>query len=141
MTPDGYTTSSSTLLLTIDIPKSCWMSSNRMPTNPKQKARYVRDIQDITRDAAVRQHFPAITGPVHVDWTVCYPKGSAGDSSNAQPTTKAALDAIVHAGYLEDDGPKYVVAETFRRGVNLKDPGVHRIVALFIPQNVPWVVE
>ena len=83
-----------------------------------------------------------LAGQYLVDWTVRYPKGvrrDKGDPANAHPTTKALLDGLVRAEVLEDDGPLFVVAETFRRGPNLTVPRLHQIRLVLTPQDIPWI--
>ena len=126
--------------LTISIPRALWLTSNRANSNRGYRARIVRDLQDLAIVAA-RGHRP-IVGTVSVIWTVRYPKGvrtDKGEASNAQPSTKALLDGIVRAGLIEDDGPKWVVSETFQRGPNLDRPGDHEItLRLFSPDITPF---
>ena len=129
-------------VLTFTIPPSLWLTSNRPATNRGYRARQVRDLQDIAVMIARSQNARPIVGPVLVDWTVRYPKGvrtDKGEASNAQPSTKALLDGIVRAGLIEDDGPKWVVSETFQRGPNLDRPGDHEItLRLFSPDITPF---
>lgn len=126
--------------LTVTIPKPLWLTSNRNIPNRGYRARIVRDLQALAA-AVARRHDP-ITGAVAAIWTVRYPKGvrtDKGEASNAQPTTKALLDGIVRAGLIEDDGPKWVVSETFQRGPNLERPSDHEItLRLFSPDAIPF---
>ena len=126
--------------LTVSIPKALWLTSNRNIPNRGHRARIVRDLQALAAVAA-RGHDP-IEGTVAAIWTVRYPKGvrtDKGEASNAQPTTKALLDGIVRAGLIEDDGPKWVVSETFQRGPNLDRPGDHEItLRLHSPDAIPF---
>lgn len=121
------------------IPKACWLTSNRQTDNRGYKQRLVNDLQQIAYLAA-RNRSP-IKGRVAAHWTVRYPKGvrkDKGEASNAQPTTKALLDGLVKAGLLEDDGPAWVIAETFTRGPNLDRASDHEIQLVLMPQEVPW---
>jgi hypothetical protein len=123
------------------IPPNLWLTSNRHTVNRGHKAAIVGGIQRLAAAAAKQQGLAPITGLVHVHWEVRYPKGvrlDKGEASNAQPTTKALLDGIVRAGFLADDGPKYVVAETFRRGPNLTERGIHVIRLVLTPQAIPF---
>jgi hypothetical protein len=125
--------------LTFVIPKPLWMTSNRLIQNRGYKQRIVGDLQDIAR-AAARDTEP-IAGQVYAHWIVRYPKGvrvDKGEASNAQPTTKALLDGLVNAGVLEDDGPKWVLAETFARGPNLDRSSDHEIQLVLTSQHVPF---
>ena len=129
------------MTLTFTIPPSLWLTSNRQTTNRGHRARQVRDLQDIAALIARTQGAKPIEGQVAVDWEVRYPKGvrkDKGEASNAQPTTKALLDGLVRAGVLEDDGPAWVVAETFRRGPNLTVASLHEIRLVLTPQAVPF---
>ena len=130
------------MTLTFTIPPSLWLTSNRAPHNRGHRARQVADLQAIAALIAREQGAQPIVGPVAADWTVRYPKGvrtDKGEASNAQPSTKALLDGIVRAGLIEDDGPKWVVSETFQRGPNLDRPGDHEItLRLFSPDITPF---
>ena len=131
----------STVTLTFTIPPTLWLTANRAPHNRGHRARQVRDLQDIAVMIARAQRAKPITGPVAVDWTVRYPKGvrtDKGEASNAQPTTKALLDGLVRAGLLEDDGPRWVVSETYRRGPNLTERSLHTVTVVLTPQEVPF---
>jgi hypothetical protein len=121
------------------IPRELWLSSNRPILNRGYRQRIVGALQLLAR-AAVARHEP-IEGRVAAHWTVRYPKGvrrDKGDAANAQPTTKALLDGCVKAGLLEDDGPAWIVSETFQRGPNLDRAGDHEIRLVLVPQEVPW---
>ncbi len=129
--------------LTFTIPRDLWLTSNRHSTNRQYRARQVRDLHSIAIVTAQHARILGINGPVAVDWTVAYPKGvrhDKGEASNAQPTTKALLDGLVQVGLIEDDGPKYVVAETFRRGPNLTRPHDHEVRLVLTAQTIPWEV-
>lgn len=120
--------------LTFTIPKALWLTSNRNISNRGYRQRIVGDLQQIAAIAA-RGHAP-IAGVVVATWTVAYPKGvrlDKGEASNAQPTTKALLDGIVKAGLIEDDGPKWVLSETFQRGPNLDRPSDHEVTLALTP--------
>ncbi len=127
--------------LTFTIPKKFWLTSNRQVPNHGFRRSIVTGIHDlVTRKLAEVDPEP-IAGPVHAHWTIRYPKGvrkDKGDAANSHPTTKAALDACVTYGLLEDDGPQHVVAETFRRGPNLVEQGLHEVELVLTPQEVPW---
>src|SRR5687768_1651785 len=108
--------------LTFTIPPESWLTSNRHGIHRGQRARIVRELHAVAQITAISARMKPIVGPVAVDWTVCYPKGVSwvhGDAANAQPTTKALLDALVPR-WLEGDGPRVVIAERFQRGPNLK---------------------
>ncbi len=122
--------------LTFTIPPSLWLTSNRAPNNRGHRARQVGDLQAIAALIAREQNARPIVGPVTADWTIRYPKGvarSKGDAANSQPTTKALLDGLVRAGVLEEDGPLHIVSETFRRGLNLCESRIHRVVLTLTP--------
>lgn len=106
--------------LTFTIPKALWLTSNRHIANRGYRQRIVTDLQLIA--ALEGRPHPPIEGRVSAHWTVRYPKGvrlDKGEASNAQPTTKALLDGLVHIALIEDDGPAWIVSETFERGPNL----------------------
>lgn len=124
--------------LTVTIPRALWLTSNRQIGNRGYRARLVSDLQGLAILAA-RGHDP-IEGTVAALWTVRYPRGvrtDKGEASNAQPTTKALLDGIVRAGLIEDDGPAWVVSETFQRGPNLDRPRGHEITLRLYPPDPP----
>jgi hypothetical protein len=129
------------MIVTFPIPANLWLTSNRHTVNRGHRARIVANLHELASECALEQNLGTLTGRVYVDWEIRYPKGvrtDKGDASNAQPTTKALLDGIVHAGHLVDDGPKYVVSETFRRGPNLAHRGIHEVRLTFASQEVPW---
>lgn len=114
--------------LTFTIPKKLWLTSNRHIANRGYRQRIVTDLQVLA--ALVGRPHPPIDGCVSAHWTVRYPKGvrvDKGEASNAQPTTKALLDGLVKIALIEDDGPKWIVSETFTRGPNLERPSDHEI--------------
>lgn len=122
------------------IPKALWLTSNRQIANRGYRQRIVSDLHWIAATAAKGRE--PIVGQVAAFWTVRYPRGvraDKGEASNSQPTTKALLDGIVRAGLIEDDGPKWIVSETFARGPNLDRPSDHEIRLLLISQDIPWL--
>lgn len=117
-------------ILDIYLAPAHWMTANRSISNHGQKARIVRQIHEKVQDVARITDLQPAQGRVAVTWTVHYPKGvrtDKGDPTNAHPTCKAILDALVPE-WLEDDGPRFVVSETYKRGPNLDEPRWHRIV-------------
>lgn len=129
-----------TSTLTFTIPKALWLTANRPAQNMGFRSAKVRQLHDLARETATAATLWPIDGQVHVSWTVRYPKGvrhDKGEASNAQPTTKALLDGLV-PHWLPDDGPRFVVAETFRRGPNLDRPSDHEIELVLTPQEVPF---
>lgn len=126
---------------TFPIPANLWLSANRHSVNRGHRARIVADLHELANWCAFEQNLGTFTDQVYIDWEIRYPKGvrtDKGDASNAQPTTKALLDGLVTAGHLLDDGPKYVVAETFRRGPNLDHRGIHEVRLTITSQEVPF---
>jgi len=116
--------------LTIDLTPALWLSANRPIKNFGQKARIVRAIHELVIDCAKDQHLAPVTGRYIASWVIHYPKGVGwvhGDASNAHPTCKAALDALV-PDWLPGDGPRFIAEERYRRGVNLTEPRWHRVV-------------
>lgn len=123
--------------VTFTIPKPLWLSANRPATNFGYRARIVRDLHDLAVLSARRDKLRGVVGKVAADWTVRYPKGTRedkGEASNAQPTCKALLDGLVPI-WLEDDGPAFVVSETYRRGPNLDRPNDHEVLLTLTPQE------
>jgi len=125
------------MTLAVTIPRELWMSANRPIANRGMKARKVRSIQALTRAAARTQRLEPVSGAVVAVWTVRYPKGvrmDKGEATNALPVTKAMMDALVPE-WLEDDGPKFVVEERFRRGPNLPVPAIHCVSLELTPRS------
>lgn len=116
--------------VTVVIPKRLWLTSNRHGIHRGHRAAIVRELHDEMLKAAYRAGLAKHgSGPVAAHWTIRYPKGVSwlhGDASNAQPTTKACLDALV-PHWLDEDGPLIVTAETFTRGPNLDRASDHEI--------------
>lgn len=127
-------------MLTVTIPPTLWMSANRPIANHGHKARIVRDIHALVQVEAIRQKLEPVVGKVSVDWFIAYPKGTRrdkGEASNAQPTCKAYLDALVPR-WLADDGPAFVVSERYTRDPNLDVPRDHRVRLVLTAQEVPF---
>lgn len=124
--------------LTFTVPPESWLTSNRHGIHRGQRARIVRELHQLVAAAATVARLRPVTGPVAAEWEIRYPKGVSwlhGDAANAQPTTKAALDALVPR-WLPGDGPRHVVAETFRRGPNLDVARLHEVRLTLTPQEV-----
>ena len=126
------------------IPNALWLTSNRQIANRGYRQRIVSDLHQLAAAEVRRidEHGIGIPGQVSAFWTVRYPKGvraDKGEASNSQPTTKALLDGIVRAGLIEDDGPKWIVSETFARGPNLDRASDHEIRLLLVSQDIPWL--
>lgn len=127
--------------LTFTIPPNLWLTANRHTVNRGHRKAQVDGLHALAILTARQARVEPITGPVAAHWTIRYPKGvrrDKGDATNAQPTTKACLDALVKIGILEDDGPLHVVAETFQRGPNLAVARMHEVRLVLTPQAVPW---
>lgn len=60
------------------------------------------------RDAATAATLPALTGPVTIDALGVYPGLVAPDPDGLALCVKAAIDGLVEAGVLVDDGPSIV---------------------------------
>lgn len=124
--------------VTVVIPKRCWLTSNRHGIHRGHRAAIVRELHDEMTKAAHHAGLERFGDtPVAAEWTVRYPKGVSwihGDAANSQPTTKSCLDALVPR-WISGDGPRHVVAETFRRGPNLDRPGDHEIALVLTPQE------
>jgi hypothetical protein len=116
--------------LTLTLPPEVWMTSNRPVRSHAHRARMVREIHARTALAAGEAGLHRLDGPVHVMWSIRYPKGTGwlhGDAANAHPTAKAILDGLVLVGVLPGDGPRFVRYETFARGENLIYPRLHDV--------------
>lgn len=125
--------------LTFTVPPELWLTSNRHGIHRGQRARIVRDLHALVAAAATVSRLKPVSGPVRATWTIRYPKGVSwlhGDAANAQPTTKACLDALVPR-WLPGDGPLHVVAETFTRGPNLDVARLHEVQLTLTPQERP----
>ena len=117
--------------LTVEIPRSYWLTANRTITNHGHRRAIITALHDITTLSARAQRLPAIATPCAVTWTIHYPKGTGNaDPVNSHPSTKACLDAIVAGKWLAADDSRHVIRETFQRGPNLPGKG-HLVVATF----------
>lgn len=118
--------------LTLTIPRNLWMSSNRPITNHGQRTSIKDGLHALAAREAEARRLTARDRPVMTVWTIRYPKGTGwvhGDAANAHPTCKAILDGLTAKGYLVGDGPRHVIAETYRRGPNLdQGDGLHAVV-------------
>ena len=123
--------------IVFQIPRGMWMSANRRITHHAQRARIVRDLHALAACTACRAGAGALPEPCLITWQIAYPKGTGvkADPPNAAPTTKALLDGLVSAGRLSDDNPTVVTAQTFTRGPNTEQRGLHRITATITD---PW---
>jgi hypothetical protein len=116
--------------LTVDLTSSLWLTANRTIVHHGHRNAVIQRIHALVQDVARATNLPATQGRVAVTWTIHYPKGvrtDKGDPTNAHPTCKAILDALVPQ-WLEDDGPRFVISETYKRGLNLDERGWHRVV-------------
>lgn len=118
------------MTLTIDLTPRLWLTSNRPIANHGQRGRIIRAIHELVADAARDQNLQPVEGWFIADWTIHYPKGVGwvhGDASNAHPTCKAILDALV-PDWLPGDGPRHIKRTSYERGENLSEPHWHRVV-------------
>ena len=123
--------------LTVDVPPALWLSSNRPLRIHAQKARIVRALHVLGHAAAVQAGLTRLPGPLVACWTIQYPKGvrtDKGDAANAHPTCKALLDALVPT-WLDDDGPRIIPEERYRRGPNLAVPHIHRVTLNLVEET------
>lgn len=117
-----------TRTLSVSVPRDYWLTANRTVVNHAYRRRLITAIHDITAAAARAQSLDAAPGKVVADWTIHYPKGvGEADPTNAHPTCKAILDALVPR-YVIKDSSTVVVEERYRRGPNLTQPGRHVVV-------------
>jgi hypothetical protein len=123
--------------IVFQVPGNLWMSANRQVAHHAQRARIVRDLHALAALAARRAGIGAVGEPCSILWEIAYPKGTGvkADPPNAAPTTKALLDGLVGAGYLSDDNPDVIVAQTFIRGPNTGVRGLHRIAVSIIDEE------
>jgi len=123
--------------LTVHLQPAAWLTANRQIPNHGHRRRIIHAIHEATAWAAVTQKLPRTDAKVVAEWTVRYPKGvgSVADPCNAQPTTKAILDALVPR-WLPRDDSTFVVEERFRRGQNLDEKGAHEVILRLIPAPV-----
>lgn len=81
---------------------------------PQQAARLIRETRAAAEDAWRNGPNRALIRPVWIDVEPHYPnRRSLPDVAGIAPAFKAALDGLIDAGALEDDGPAYVRAVTF----------------------------
>jgi hypothetical protein len=116
--------------LTVDLTSSMWLTANRTIVHHGHRNAVIQRIHALVQDVARATSLQPIAGRVVVTWTIHYPKGvrtDKGDPTNAHPTCKAILDALVPQ-WLEDDGPRFVTFEGYQRGPNLDERGWHRVV-------------
>lgn len=124
--------------LRVVVPPTLWLTSNRPITNHAYKARLVRALHGLAKDAAEEQSLAPVTGRVHAVWRIAYPKGTGwkhGDAANGHPTCKALLDGLVAAGVLDGDGPRHVRPETYDRSENHTERGDHVVVLELHPEG------
>lgn len=113
-------------ILTWDIPKCLWLSSNdtlsRYPKAGRIKA--LRAMAALT----ARTQIPFTLGSVsEAAVSVGYPTDGRADPPNAWPTVKALMDGVVDAGILVDDDDLHVGKMSFTRGPKTGAAGVHTI--------------
>jgi hypothetical protein len=120
--------------LTVRLQPAAWLTANRQIPNHGWRRRIIHAIHEAAIWAATTQKLPPIDTKVVAEWTIRYPKGvgTVADPCNAQPTTKAILDALV-GRWLPRDDSTFVVEERFRRGENLDEKGAHEVILRLIP--------
>ncbi len=116
-------------VLALEVPSSMWMSANREYGRGGYKKRLVTDLQRLTMLAARAAQVLPMPDPCDVLWTIRYPKGVTwkADPENSAPTCKPILDALVAAGYIEDDAPRHIHQRAWERGPNLNVRGLYRV--------------
>lgn len=79
------------------------IQANRPIKNYGFKQKKVSDLQAITKEAWEKAGAPHIGTPVRCVYAVQRPTNIRYDPANWQPTIKAMIDVLVHAGALEED--------------------------------------
>lgn len=85
------------------------------------------------RDAGCRP----VEQPVHITARVCRTTNAHADSHNVTPTIKAAIDAAVTSGLIEDDHDGIVTRLITERGPNAKRPSIELHISHAPAQEKP----
>lgn len=128
-------------MLTIDIPKTEWMSSN----GREHRMDHARRTAALRARAAVlsRRQLHAVGGAVLVAVTCRHRGGTAPDVDGCAPAVKAVIDGMTDAGIWPDDNAGWVKAICYMRP--RRDPalpvGWHGLDLRLIDQCIPWMEE
>ena len=128
-------TGSQSLLL--NITGNNWLLENYR-LHHHEKARRVREIRQYAGWAARAELLP-MDPPLAVFARAYYKKGTLPDSAAISPMVKAAMDGIVDAGILPDDGPKYVHLTGYGRAERDRTlRGKHSVLIVLTSQWLPF---
>jgi hypothetical protein len=120
--------------LTIDVPKSLWLSLNDR-THWAEKARRTRALRCLgySHGGSIGRQ-----GTSHVAAFIAYPRNGKADPANAASTVKALIDGMVDAGVWIDDDSTQVIGPTYLRDPSTGVAGLYRVRLVLTPQEVPW---
>ena len=124
-------------MITIDIPKALWLTSNSRP-HRAVKWQTVAAVRALGKQAATASGERYTVASCLV--AVGYPMSDKlrADPPNAyDPVTKAAIDGCVDAGLLPDDSSEHLPVVSFTRGPK-SAPGTYRLTLTFTDQEVPF---
>ena len=125
-----------TQTLTVDIPKTEWMTDNSRLVWAA-KARRVAALRHRSKWLARAQGLHPEQCPVRIVATIVTRTRTVFDPNNAAAATKPIIDGLVDAGVLPADDSTHVVGPDHRRGT--ADPamraGWHRIILTIDPTN------
>ena len=115
------------LTLTIDVPRTIWLSSNQR-LHWRTKADRTQALRTLANVTARNTGLKPIDGPVTITTHIGYPPNvHRVDPGNAHPTSKALIDGLVDAGILTDDSSDHVIDGGHRRDPTSGQPGTYRI--------------
>lgn len=124
--------------LTIDVPKTEWMSSN----GREHRMDHASRTRMLRHRAAIlaRDQIQPVTGPVLVAVTCRHRGGTAPDVDGCAPSVKAAIDGCTDAGIWPDDDSAWVKAICYMRPRKDKrlPVGWHGLDLLITSQHVPF---
>lgn len=106
---DGCCRMTDTLTITIPaVPDSRLFPNAARRTHYMTKSGISRELREVARYAALEQG--SISGKVNVHYHIQWPKGRTRPDLDAIPVAcKAALDGLVDAGVIDNDGPNTIV--------------------------------
>lgn len=123
--------------LTIDVPDSAWLTSNRKE-HPQVVARKRRVLRQLAWAKTKQARLRPYSGPVHVMAWIQYRTGGRADPCNAYPSIKSLIDGLVDAGLITDDDSEHVIGPDMRRTPGKAPADCHRIKLTFTEQEVPF---
>lgn len=121
-------------LITLDVHKDLWMTSNQRKhwAENSKRANRLRTLADFKARA---HRTPKITEPVWLHAAIAIPSNSRFDPPNAWPTVKPIIDGLVLAGIFKDDDSKWIPYTSFGRDHTKPAPGHYRITLYAIPES------